>query len=116
MIDELPIGLTEDDTKYDGPFSHYGEWHAASIGLGIGVSIILATRIGPAAVSIVSAVGLRLVVYAITGKRAMVGERVIDLPDRVCAQIRDEPHYLTGGIVVGVIVMTVVSAGINIIP
>jgi hypothetical protein len=116
MMDDLPIGIEEDDSGYDGPLSTYGEWHAASIGLGIGVAVMVATMIGPATVAVVGAIGIRLVLYAITGKRAMLGDRVIDLPDRVCAQIRDEPHYLTGGMVVGVIVMTVVYAGINIIP
>lgn len=34
-------GASESDTDYDGPFSYSGEWHAFTLGLGVGFASVM---------------------------------------------------------------------------
>jgi len=96
-----PITIREDKGAYNGALSTYKEWHAGTIGAGVGVAIALATLVSQAAVVAIAALAVRLVAYALTGQRLAIGDRAIDLPASLAGQLRDEPHYLLGGLVVG---------------
>lgn len=86
MSIELPDGATEEETARDGAFSYATEWHAFTLGVAIGVAMIIPSR--------------RLnqfVWYA-------VGFETIDEKTRSDAlrQVRQESWYALGGVVCGV--------------
>jgi hypothetical protein len=99
----LPITFKEDEGPYDGVLSTYKEWHAGILGVGVGIAIVLATLVGQSAVMAIAALAVRLAVYALTGRRAAIGDRPVDLPEALMGQLRDEPHYYFGGLVAGAV-------------
>jgi hypothetical protein len=98
----LPIAVSESDSKYDGPFSTYTEWHAALLGAGLGFAFLLAVAYDGSAAVAMGAVVARTVHFAHTGRTVTVAGREIELPAKYLRQIKREPHYLDGGILLGV--------------
>lgn len=81
---------SEDDTEYDGAFSHAGEWHAFTLGLGAGMAAALADRPDIAVSVIVTALGLK-----------GAGELDERSGDGVIHEIKREPWYAIGGVIIG---------------
>ena len=73
----------ESDSPYDGPFSVYREYHALTLGLGAGV--------------IAGATGTWELAIAVSG--VALGVRAV--PTGALKQIRKDPWYTIGGVVLG---------------
>lgn len=78
----------EADTERDGAFSYHAETHSAGIGAGLGMAAALTGQWR--LVGLVVSIG----VYAARGKSA--------LDPKIAADVRQEPHYALGGLVLGV--------------
>lgn len=85
--------MTEEGS-YTGPFSTLPEWHAAGIGLGVGVLSVVLAVLAPALWPAAGLLYARIAYYAIAGKRLKLGQGpAIDLPRSVLGQIYDESWY-----------------------
>lgn len=107
----LPVAMTEAGSDYAGPLSTYPEWHALALGAGLGVALVASLAIGQTLMLLAAGAVVRAVYYAHTGKRAEIAGKKIDMPTRYLRQIRKEPHYLDGGVVLG----TVTAAGVELV-
>jgi hypothetical protein len=96
--------LEEDGHPFDGPLSTYKEWHSLLLGLGTSLALAVATIHDIRLAATVAVVAVRMVVYALTGRRVYCGRVCVDLPDRLAGQIRAEPHYLFGGLLPGPVI------------
>lgn len=94
----LPIGVTEDDSSYNGPLSTYVEWHSATIGAGLTLAGVVAFLfVGREAAAPFVVLWLRLSHYALTGRRLeLAGRLELGLLSKYLGQIREEPQYYLG--------------------
>jgi len=112
LRDRVPIAMTEDGSDYNGPLSTYPEWHAATIGVGLGIALVLGLALNAVPLPIVGAAVARPILYAHTGRRIEIAGRKVDMPTKYLRQIRSEPHYLDGGValtLMSYITMTVIA-------
>lgn len=75
-------GASESDTDYDGPFSYSGEWHAFTLGLGIGFA------------SVMPVPKLKAFVFRTVGLKT-------DTRTGAIAEARRESWYALGGVILG---------------
>lgn len=81
---------SEDDTERDGAFSYHAETHAAGMGISVGF--------------VATATGQMKLIGALAGL-ALYGRRSgLQIGGKLVEDIRSEPHYALGGLVVGALV------------
>lgn len=82
----LPDSRTEAGTERDGVLSYAGEWHALVVGFAVGFAAAVTGRWELAGVLAAAALGVE------GGKRS----------GKAFGEVRSEPWYALGGLVVGV--------------
>lgn len=82
MIPEIPDGPTEASTERDGAFSYSSEWHAFTVGFGVGVAAVFPSK------------RLRRFVWDVTGLSS-------DSRTGALKEARKESWYALGGMVFG---------------
>jgi hypothetical protein len=115
----VPVGQL---ARYNGPFSHFDEWHAACIGVLIG----LAWQVLPAMAYVVAAVAVGAV--GLQAEKHLDGLATEDLPFAMTIlkqmppwmrrQLVDEPHYFAAGVVVGLAYLpsTYATQALSLVP
>lgn len=73
---------SEASLAYNGPLSHYAEWHQLSVGVALGLAGRRADRLVVA------------LLWIVLGRDAGVSERLV-------AEVRGQPHYLAAGFAAG---------------
>lgn len=90
LLRNAPDGAREQDTKRPGFLSYAGEWHALAVGLAAGLAAGTTGRWELAAAVVAVALGMQAgKVKGADPSVAMVGE------------VRSEPWYALGGVVIG---------------
>lgn len=80
---------TEESTERNGAFSYHAESHAAGIGIGVGVAAMTTNEFRYMAVLLAIALGMN---------------RGPTLPStKITEDLRQEPHYLVGGLGLGLL-------------
>ena len=92
LLRHAPDGAKESDTPRPGFLSYAGEWHALAVGLGAGIAAGTTGRWELAAVVVAVALGLK------AGK-----VKGADPSAPVVGEVRREPWYGLGGVVIGVV-------------
>lgn len=97
---------TEAGSPRNGAFSYAAEWHAFSWGVGLGLGLILALRFAPDLAGALGSALVSLVAYAYSDRRQKAKDAPV--PAYVVKQSEQEPHYLSGGIAIGLLLGGVV--------
>lgn len=92
----------ESDTKRDGFLSYAGEVHALTLGLAVGLASVITGTYLIAAAFILTSVGYKTA-NKLTGGRGV-------LTDTVVGEIRKEPWYAVGGVLISIGVGEVAQA------
>jgi len=98
LIRNAPDGAREQDTPRGGFLSYAGEWHSLAVGLGAGIAAGTTGRWELAAVVVALALGME------AGK-----VKGADPSAPVVGEVRREPWYGLGGVVIGVVFGVLVS-------
>lgn len=95
-----PSAPSEEDTEYDGFLSYAAEWHALTIGMGVGLTAALLFALGFVDLAVLittaivfTALGMELEDYVLTKK--------LDLDRKVVRDVSKEPWYAIGGVIIG---------------
>ncbi len=104
---------SEDSYKYDGLFSYKSETHAFTWGLGFGLALVLAYQFMPGLVEPVGSSLAALLAYAYSDRRQKA--KGAQVPDYVWKQSSQEPHYLAGGVVLGLLLGAIVVFGLPVL-
>jgi len=91
LRDLIPTSTDESETDRDGPLSTLTEWHALILGLAVGAVSGLTGRYELAAVAVACALGLRVSEHS-----------------PAIAELRKEPWYFAGGLLVTLAIALVV--------
>ncbi len=92
----------EKGTEYDGFLSYAGEWHSLTLGLSVGASSAITGAPEVAATTALVALGYK-------SKSAMPNVGKKKEKASVVGEIRREPWYATGGIVLGFVAGAAIS-------
>ena len=100
---------TESGSPRDGAFSYAAETHAFCWGVGLAFGLVLAYRFVPSLVAPIGMSLATLLVYAYSDRHERA--KAAQVPVEVVKQAEKEPHYLSGGVVVGLLLGGLVVLG-----
>lgn len=86
---------SEESTDRDGGFSHHAETHAAGIGIGIGMVAMTTGEMQYLSALLAIAMG--------------ADRELSPSSDRITDDLRQEPHYLIGGLALGLALGALIS-------
>lgn len=92
----------EKGTEYNGFLSYAGEWHSLTLGLAVGASSAITGTPETAATVAMVSLGYK-------GKQAMPNVGKKKEKASVVGEIRREPWYCTGGVILGFVAGALVS-------
>ena len=99
----------ESSYKYNGPFSYRSETHSFLWGLGLALGLVLSHQHAPALVGPIGTSLATLLVYSYSDRHER--SKAAQVPAHIVKASEQEPHYLSGGVVIGLLLGGLVVLG-----